>query len=414
MKKLIAILLVLTMVLGLCACGGAKVDEALLGTYTCYSAETEGMELPADMIFTEPCTIVLNANGKADFNLDGDEFTIDYTIDGNTIEMKDGSDTITGTIGDGQMEIDLMGVILYMSKDGAAPAAAAEEAPAEEASAEEASAEEAPAAGAFEPVSAEFANGTITVVGVELFKDSEDKPAFAVYYDFTNTSDSMTSPWWEVEYEVSQEGYELYTTYSPYEAELPYEDNESLNVLPGYTNRCVEMFAYNDQGGVIDFAIIDYNGDARIDLQIDPANVSGRPDDFVPTPVNEPTISADMTDTAEVNDGAGTIRIDHVEWTEGYDGEKILRVYAEYTNTSDVPDNCWANIYFYAFQDGVDLPYGYPTEIAPEEENLSTELQPGESIMVAEVFEIRSDSPVEVVFMDLWEEAGAAIMVPVE
>jgi hypothetical protein len=34
--------------------------------------------------------------------------------------------------------------------------------------------------------------------------------------------------------------------------------------------------------------------------------------------------------------------------------------------------------------------------------------------MVAEVFEIRSDSPVEVVFMDLWEEAGAAIMVPVE
>ena len=401
MKKLIAILLVLTMVLGLCACGGAKADEALLGTYTCYAAETEGIELPADMLFTEPCTVVLNANGKADFNLDGDKFTVDYTIDGNTIEMKDGSDTITGTIGDGQMEIDLMGVILYMSKDGAAPA-------------EETPTEEAPAAGAFEPVSAEFANGTITVVGVELFQDSEDAPAFAVYYDFTNTSDSMTSAWYETEFEVSQEGYELNTTYSSYDNELPYEGNSVMNLLPGVTNRCVALYSYNDQGGVIDFTIVDYNGDATLSVQIDPANVSGRPADFVPAPVTEPSITADMPESMDINEGACNIAIDHYEWVEGYEGEKILRVYAVYTNTSDAPDSFWSNIYAYGFQDGIETETGFPPENVPEEDNLDVELQPGESIMVAEVFEVTGDSPVEVVFLDYWEEYGAGIMVPVE
>ena len=39
MKKLISILLTLAMALSLCACGGPKYDESLLGVYTCYAVE---------------------------------------------------------------------------------------------------------------------------------------------------------------------------------------------------------------------------------------------------------------------------------------------------------------------------------------------------------------------------------------
>ena len=421
MKKLIALLLAATMLLGLCACGGEKIDEAYLGKYTCYEAEADGMLMGADLIFgDDPCTIVLNADGKAQFHVDGEDFDTKFTITDGAIELDDGVDTITGTIGDGLLELTMDGVVLYMAKDGVEipqdePAAAEAGEPAIEGEpVVDDPAAQAPSGAAFEPVSAEFRNGTITVVGIELFTDSEDKPAFAVYYDYTNTSDSLTSPWFEVEFEVTQEGYELNSTYTPWDAELPYEGNYSLDMVPGCTNRCVEMFSYNDQGGLIDVTITDCYSDATLQLQVDPANVSGRPAEFVLAPVTEPTISASMTDTATLNEGTGTIRIDHYEWTEGYEGEKILRVYAEYTNTSEEPDNCWANTIFYGFQDGVDLPFGIPMENAPEEDNLSTEIQPGESIMVAEVFEVRSDSPVEVVFMDIWEEAGAAIMVPVE
>ena len=423
MKKLIALLLAATMLLGLCACGGEKIDEAYLGKYTCYEAEADGMLVGADLIFgDDPCTIVLNADGKAQFHVDGEDFDTKFTITDGTIELDDGVETITGTIGDGLLELTMDGVVLYMAKEGVEPpvTAAAEPDPAENEPAIEAEpttddpAALAPSGAAFEPVSAEFRNGTITVVGIELFTDSEDKPAFAIYYDYTNTSDSLVAPWFEVDYEVTQEGYELSSTYTPWDAELPCEGNDSLDIAPGFTHRCVDMFNYNEQGGLIDVTIIDYNSDATLTLQIDPANVSGRPADFVYTPVTEATVSAGMSDTADVNEGAGNVRIDHYEWTEGYDGEKILRVYAEYTNTSDEADNCWSNIYFYAFQDGVALDYGVPMENAPEEDNLSTEIQPGESIMVAEVFEVRSDSPIEVVFLDIWEEAGAAIMVPVE
>ncbi len=422
MKKMIAMLLALCMVIGLCACGGEKVDEALLGVYTCYEAETEGMTLPADMIFEEPCTLTLEQGGKGSFYIDGDEFTATYKIAGNGIELTADGDTITGTIKDGLMEIDMEGVMLYMAKEGVEPPVTAEapaEAPADEPAIEEEPttddpAAEAPSGAAFEPVSVEFKHGTLTVVGIELFTDTEDKPAFAIYYDFTNNTDSLVTPWFEVEYEVTQEGYELSSTYTPWDAELPCEGNDSLDIAPGYTNRCVDMFNYNEQGGLIDVTIIDYNSDATLTLQIDPANVPGRPADFVYTPVSEPTISAGMTDTADVNYSAGTIRFDHYEWTEGYDGEKIIRVYGEYTNTSEEADNCWANLNCYAFQDGVALDYGVPMENAPEEDNLSTEIQPGESIMVAEVFEVRSDSPIEVVFLDIWEETGAATMISVE
>ena len=36
MKKLISILLTLAMALSLCACGGPKYDESLMGVYTCF------------------------------------------------------------------------------------------------------------------------------------------------------------------------------------------------------------------------------------------------------------------------------------------------------------------------------------------------------------------------------------------
>ena len=421
MKKLIALLLAATMLLGLCACGGEKIDEAYLGKYTCYEAEADGTLVGADLIFgDDPCTIVLNADGKAQFHVDGEDFDTKFTITDGAIELDDGVETITGTIGDGLLELTMDGVVLYMAKEGVEPpvTAAAEPDPAENEPAIEAEpttddpAALAPSGAAFEPISANFGDCTVTVVGVELCQDLDDKPAFAVYYEVENTSDILVLPWFEITFELTQEGYELNPASTPWDNELPYEDNDMLNIAPGFTNRCVEIYSYNDQGGLIDVALVGYYGD-RLEFQVDPANTSGRPADFVYTTVTEPTVSAGLTDTAEVN-GAGTIRIDRYEWVESNDGAKLIRVYAEYTNTSDAADNCWANVTFYAFQDGIELDIGYPPENAPEEENLSVDIEPGESIMVAEIFEVRNDSPIEVVFMDTWEETGAAIMVPVE
>ena len=45
MKKLISILLTLAMALSLCACGGPKYDESLMGVYTCYAVEILGIDL---------------------------------------------------------------------------------------------------------------------------------------------------------------------------------------------------------------------------------------------------------------------------------------------------------------------------------------------------------------------------------
>lgn len=89
-----------------------------------------------------------------------------------------------------------------MAKEGVEPpvTAAAEPDPAENEPAIEAEpttddpAALAPSGAAFAPISANFGDCTVTVVGVELCQDLDDKPAFAVYYEVENTSDILVLP----------------------------------------------------------------------------------------------------------------------------------------------------------------------------------------------------------------------------
>lgn len=410
MKKIIAILLALTMVLGMCACGGEKVDEALLGTYTCYSAETEGIELPADMIFTEPCTVVLNDNGKADFNLDGDEFTVSYTIDGNAIEMKDGSDTITGTIGDGKMEIDLMGVILYMAKDGAAPSG---DAATEEAATEEPAAEEAASGAAFEPITAQLGDYEVTIVGAEHFDDIDGEPGIRFYYDFTNNSDELVCPFMELDWAVTQEGYDLTETYDDLEDDVAEYGNDTQYIVPGLTIRCISEYSYKPDGGEIAYTVSNWYTEESVTAKFTPDNLTGRPAELEMPAVTDCTLTADMSSSADFDEGKFTYTIGEYEVVEGYGGTTIVRIYVDFTNNSDEEETFWGNSRYYAIQDGVSLESGYASEEVDTDNTESEYVQPGQTITCSLCYELRSESPVELVMYDLWDTSSLGLVIPV-
>ena len=51
------------MAVGLCACGGPKYDESLMGVYTCYAVEMLGVEMKADDVLSQTSTLELKAGG---------------------------------------------------------------------------------------------------------------------------------------------------------------------------------------------------------------------------------------------------------------------------------------------------------------------------------------------------------------
>ena len=127
MKKIIAILLTLTMLLSLAACGGGEEDPNT-GKYLGTTAKAMGMTMEMSEIYPGETWVELKSGGKGTIMLDGDEFPMKWTLEGETFTITiDGVDSV-GTLADGVIVVDLMGMGVEMTflKEGVeAPVAAA-------------------------------------------------------------------------------------------------------------------------------------------------------------------------------------------------------------------------------------------------------------------------------------------------
>lgn len=292
-----------------------------------------------------------------------------------------------------------------------APATEAAPEPAEEAPAEEAEAEEA--AVSLEPVTADLGDYTVTILGAEAFEDIDDQPALRFYYDFTNNSDDVACAWLELTATVTQEGYELNSTYDSYDDDVAEYGNDSLYILPDMTIRCISEYTYKPDGGVVTFSLEEWASEDVITMDFDPNHLQGRPAEELEMPViAEPTWTEGLETAAVFNDTCD-VAIGDYEFTEGYDDELLLRVYVDFTNNSDEATSLWMESNYYALQDGVELEDGSPEDEVDEDDNTSLDIEPGETIRCALCYEVRSDSPVELVLEDTWEEAIIGCVIPV-
>lgn len=128
MKKLLAILLSLAMLLSLAACGGSVEEDPNAGMYLGTTAKALGMTMPMSDIYEGETWVELKSGGKGTIMLDGDDFPVKWALEGETITITiDGVDSV-GTLADGVITVDLMnmGVEMTFLKEGVeAPVAAA-------------------------------------------------------------------------------------------------------------------------------------------------------------------------------------------------------------------------------------------------------------------------------------------------
>ena len=120
MKKWIAIVLTLALLLSLAACGGETAEDPNAGKYLGTTAKAFGMVMPMTDIYEGETWLELRSGGRGTIMLDGDEFPVKWALEGSAFTLTiDGVDSF-GTLTDGFIAIDLMdmGVEMHFLREG--------------------------------------------------------------------------------------------------------------------------------------------------------------------------------------------------------------------------------------------------------------------------------------------------------
>lgn len=113
MKRFVAVMMVVAMMLALCACGKNMSDSKYCGMWKATTAEMSGIQIDVEE-YLGSVTLDLKDNGKVDFDFAGDSASGKWeeTSDGVTIDNGD----LVLTEQDGTLVMDYEGVVLVFEK----------------------------------------------------------------------------------------------------------------------------------------------------------------------------------------------------------------------------------------------------------------------------------------------------------
>ncbi len=118
MKKLLAIILALCMMLSLCACGdkGGKADY--LGLYEGVSVNMFGETVDMSEVYDGVNTLELLSGGKCEITLEGDTAEATYKVSGKEMTITIEGEKIEASLQDGVVVMDFFGVEMTFAKKG--------------------------------------------------------------------------------------------------------------------------------------------------------------------------------------------------------------------------------------------------------------------------------------------------------
>ncbi|MEE0095847.1 MAG: DUF5067 domain-containing protein [Oscillospiraceae bacterium] len=365
MKKLISILLTLAMAVGLCACGGPKYDESLMGVYTCYAVEMLGVEMKADEVLSQTSTLELKQGGKGKMNIEGTTGSIKYTLDGENITVDIDGETATGTLKDSILHIEIMSMDMYFIQEG-----------------KEVPEVVAPEVGYFTFESMEMDGETLTKDDLRAVGGDPDSFFLIINEDGTGTlaiagEDAQQLTWKDgtlamggetVPYTVDgdtltleEDGTKMIFTRS----------SDTPPAIPDGTASAEpeDSEILGEPEGSEEIEILDGDGE----IAEPPVAVSTEP------------VSADLGDY-HVTILAAEQFIDSSD-------KDAIRFYVDFTNNSEEEESFFFACNTEAYQDGYELvstyaPYG---EYAPEDGNYSRDILPGRTIRCIEEYNFKPD-----------------------
>ncbi len=111
MKRLACLILVLAMLLALAACGEPDPNA---GVYVAKSCEYSGMSLEVESIFEGGLSIELKNAGRGVMTMNGENYNVRWSLEGENITISDSSGELTGTLVGDTMTLDISGVMFTL------------------------------------------------------------------------------------------------------------------------------------------------------------------------------------------------------------------------------------------------------------------------------------------------------------
>ena len=120
MKKIVALMLTIVLLLSLSACTGGEPDPNE-GKYQAVSAKAMGVTMDVAEVYPGETWVELKSGGKGTVMLDGDDFPMKWTLEGDAITITIEDVDSVGKLADGVITMDMMGMGLEMTflKEGA-------------------------------------------------------------------------------------------------------------------------------------------------------------------------------------------------------------------------------------------------------------------------------------------------------
>ncbi|MBS7338763.1 MAG: DUF5067 domain-containing protein [Lachnospiraceae bacterium] len=191
-------------------------------------------------------------------------------------------------------------------------------------------------------------------------------------------------------------------------ANLIPEDTYGLqSVRPGVSVITTDWFYYVPDDGPIEYSFSTRdNTDKAVTVTFDPQNLPGAPDEVSLQPVTEPKWTEGLPIEADTSEAHVKIEgVEMAEATEKGSGKQFIRVIYTVTNNGSEDKSAGRLLANYTdvYQDGMTLGVGYNTDYVHTDQDtleLEEDVAVGASITCSEVYELRSDSPIEVDIAD--------------
>lgn len=247
------------------------------------------------------------------------------------------------------------------------------------------------------PVTGTVNGIAFTILGADQVQ-SEEGTLIVFYFEAANTTDDYQE-FWAYSFEASQKGSFLEDTWGL--GDIPEEYNVNYGMAPGRTLRCAAVFKYDPDGGVVGFRISSFEDKENTVLYYaDPRNLSGAPEEPFAFDADPSVPEYVQALPAEIEE----VRIENAEFFTDEDGDQAIRIFFTFCNTSEKDAvSFYQNYNYYALQDGIELYTRLVmSEPTKEETNDGQEIKPGEEILCANSYKLRTGSPVSfVVYRDI-------------
>ena len=127
MKKSVVLLLCLCLLLTAAACGSAP-DDPNAGVYECVSVEMSGISLDINEVYPDGVTLELKSGGKGTITMENRDFGLKWeAAEDKTLTLEIDGETSQGTIDNGVIVVDLMGMGMNFTFERGDAAAESEE-----------------------------------------------------------------------------------------------------------------------------------------------------------------------------------------------------------------------------------------------------------------------------------------------